>query len=93
MRAWRKLDATNPSGTVKITVRADAASCTGVAFNIAVYIDGALIGTIQPGDNGTSISVAQGDHTLSAVSGNGYIWAIRTITAGSAGLNEIRTCQ
>ena len=84
---------TNPSSKVTVTVRVDAASCSGKTFNVQVYFDGPLIGTIQPGDNGTSVNVAQGDHTISALGGNGYTWAIRTITVGSAGANEILTCS
>jgi hypothetical protein len=64
---------TTPAATALLMVQVDKV-CEGRESDIRVFVDHVPIGVTNPGQAGVSLTVAIGEHQLSAVSQEGTLW-------------------
>src|SRR5438876_8053527 len=90
----------NPSGsdnTAALHLSVDGATCQAQGQSlgpVTVAIDGTNVGTVNPGDNGVTKTVAVGPHMVSARSNlYNYGWSPTQVTVGAGGFTYLFYCN
>lgn len=85
--------ATEPDSKTSILEITLDQNCRNEASNVEVYVDGDLLGYMQPGDSPLSKEVEIGNHEIYAVSREGTKWGVYTKYIPSNGLSLNLTCD